>query len=765
MTTAYRKNRKSNPFDNIYGSSVDNSEIDEPVLKGYQPSDDKPSKSSDDNYEVTTSLRRRQKTPEAAPVETLSPSTFNNLKDNIFYNILLTSHKFIPKYIYIQPGAKGQQTTTDDNKTNDLVVYGLNMTNFTISNLLNKYFQLVNTSESIPNVNPGLLWNVFKAINANRNIMCLSQYRAVHNAQFANEKSISDAVYQAILHILSYVHNGAVDVRFNNVKDITRSNDMVERYTPQLENAMLYHNYTTFNIPPKNYPFPAGKSIIEVNKILSIPDELHKKLWKISKYFPEIKEQLTFNESNGYYCYKVEDVMIPILCIHEYMALDGQSLELISLKCYLDGKCKYCSQEISAYHNLYNEDLPPIIYSIILRFIDTILDDIDVDGLNVSLFDNVYAMITRLRKTGGSFTEQMITALTALYLYKVYLTCKSKINFNPVKTMKYNDAMTKYCAAVGWSGNIINSILNDDKYLPDTTMMVDLIKGFSYTTNIKYTDTLMLSILFNKGINPLSEYKLEPTTELQKLYVAGKIPLLTDALMKARAKLWDMNIVSSTIDKIKEIPLNCSIEKIRLTVIKNGQTFWDIVHKWYCPVSPNNMHKNDKGACKYCGYKSDGSNKQFVYDKYQIVINNQCTLKPQLNLSGVFTDKTEDPLKNVDKYDPTAIWKQYVIIKDHSVIETFDERMNNEECLNNICKYITSILHVQLPNKITADYVKKCLCYIVDSKRDSSDRVLDELKYIIINVKDHRMIVAIINKINKEEKTDVDDNAYAPLKF
>lgn len=713
--------------------------------------------------------KKKSEEPNPQP-EQLQPSKFTELKDNIFYNIYSHSNPYIDKYIHVQPSANSAKQV-DDAQNQIITVHGLNMspglTDFPLSTLLAKHFQLVPSNDKYPNVRPSLLWNVLSKVNANRNIISLSQYRAIENAKFATEKTYTDALYQAAVHILSYLHNGVNDLKVGNTNDIRVSNAFTENYTDQLVTSMLSHNCTTFELPNKDYDFPSGKDITEVNHIVSIPSDLQAKLWKVSKYFSEIKPLLVYNPDNGYYCYETDGVRIPVLCTHEYMALNGDPLDQISLKCYLDGKCKYCDQEISAYHNLYNDDLPPIIYSLILRFIETIIDDVDIDALNISLFDNVYAMITRLRKANSSFTDGQITALTSIYLHKIYLTCKDEVNFNLQKIAKYNDSMAKYCSAIGWSGNIIKQVIDDTKYLPNTDIMLPLIKGFTYTTKLKYTETLPLSILFNKNINPSTDYKLDPKTMMQKLYVEGKIGLLNEALQTARAKLWDMTKVADVVKKFESVDIKGTITSIRLTVAKNGQHFFDTVHKWYCPVRDCNLHDFANKVCKYCGYKADGSNKQEIYNKYQIIINTQCTSKPAVDLASIFNDRREDPKKAIQKYDPKQVFTStYVGIKDSSLIELLTNGFNEKKYYLPLIKYFQIAMRCDITmEEMSEDFIKRCLCYIIDQKLDSQINVVNELKYIFFTIDDPRMLLAIVNRYGKEEKKSNEDDISAPLKL
>lgn len=774
-------------FDNIYsaneatdftrmGSGIkvldatndSDSSYSEPVVNVDVPKADmKITTTTASNYEVDSKLRKHEKSDQPAPEQEQIPaSTFLNLKDSIFYNIRAGGNDYVDKYVHVQPGSQ----TPEESSSQAITVHGLNVSpgldSFPLTTMLAKHFKLIPSNDKYPNVRPSLLWNVFDQINGNRNITTLSQYRALQNATFATEKTITDVLYHAVMHILSYVHNGVNDLKVNNMQDIKVSNAFTEDYTEQLVSSMFSHNCTTLELPKKDYDFPAGKQINEVNHIVSIPADLQKKLWKISKYFHEVKQDLVYNAENGYYCYETEGVKIPVLCTHEYMALNGDPLDQISLKCYLDGKCKYCDQEISAYHNLYNDDLPPIIYSLIIRFIECILDDIDVDALNIALFDNVYAMITRLRKANSAFTDGMITALTAIYLHKIYVTCKDEVNFNSQKIAKYNDSMTKLCSAIGWSGNIINSILGDTKYLPNADIMIPLIKGFTYTTKLKYTETLPLSILFNKNINPSTDYKLEPKTTIQKLFVEGKIEALNVALTKARAKLWDQITIAKVIKAFTAVDINATIERIRLTVVKNGQHFYDTVHKWYCPASECNLHTFTNKECKYCGYKADGSNKQDIYNKYQITINGQCTTKPALEVTGMFSDQRDDPNKAISKYDPKQTFGTFVGLKDSSLIELFNQGFGSKDHLPAILKYINQAMRCNFTSdELTEDTIKRCLSYIIDSKLDSAINVLNELKYIFISIKDSRMLLAIVNRIGKDEKKSADSDISAPLKL
>lgn len=688
------------------------------------------------------------------PKARIPTSTFHNLKNNIFYNILIKSVSTIPKFIFKVPvaGAKPELPSKDKEELS----YGFTLNSFLFNTVYVRYFRKLEDSSKLPPIVPSIDYHVWNIVNGNRNLLSLNQYRARMHADLSIEKALTEPIYNAINHILSYVHNGYFKLRFRNVLDFHKNNVLVDNFTDTLVYQSLLHDCTQIKLPPREFDFPAGKPINEVNDIVQIPFDMQNKLLKITKYFAEVKDKLVLDKESGYYCYVVHDVPIPVICTHDYMALNGDPPELISRLCWKDGKCKYCDQEISAYHDLYKEEMPPIIYSIILKFVETIIDDIDIDGLYLAFFDLVYDMVSHLRKRGIEANDKMIIALVTLYLYKIYLASKSTITFNTAKFLKFTDAMNRYCVDAGWSPKVIDTIINDDKYIGNVSNVPQMIKSFSYITEIKYVDTLPMSIMFEKAINPLSDYKLTPVTNLQKLYCSGqeKMSQFNEAVSKALMKLWECRHASDCVNRIKDIVISEKFENIRTTVVKNGQQFFYTICKSFCPATENNTHKWTSDTCSKCGLKKDLSNKESIYDKYQIVINNTTTMKPSLRIIGLTHDEVVDDFSAISKYDPKRTFIEFVIPPDHSYIEFFMTNLQNQKHQEKVVDYIRFMVPFDLKeSEMNIDNILRCLSYIVDRKLDTSSRVVSELLYVFIRVKDKRMLINLRGPIKRDVDT------------
>lgn len=742
----------SNPFENAYNDislyneqisssppSADN--IDSSVNSDVTITEKGMTKTSPPPSETKSSSTTSTET-KSNPFEygiTIPFHTFNNIKNNIFYTIF---QKATP---YIQTHQFSTSASSSTNKQVSHYLTTFNLTNFTYTTVIPRYFTPINPSSSLQSIQPDFNYQLHSLLNNNRNIYSFNTFRCFKDAEFATEKSLTDPLYHAVRFILSFFSNGKLSLNFNNSNDITFSNHSIN-YLFSAFAANIYQNCTTFILPPKNYAFPSGKSISQRHHLITIPREVQKKLLKISKYFEEMKKFLVLNESNGYWCYEIDHHLVPIICTHEYMSLNHDPFEDISLKCYLNGKCKYCDQELSAYHEMYCEYLPPVIYSIIFRYVDSIVIDIDSDRLNFALFDIIYAMIMKIKKSNTSeLAEGTITALVAVYLYKVYLTTRDQVQYNTAKITKYIDDMYKFCATVGWTLNNVSALVNSDKIDVSTANMLHLINSCSYTTNVKYTETLPLSVLFMQNINPTTKYELKPSTNLQKIYCAGenKMLLFNITLDKALLKLWDMRIVANVINTTKVVKVIDKTELIKISTMRNGITFFDLISKWYCPHDKVNAHEWKGDVCTNCGLKKDLSNKDEIYMKYQVVINNFASTPPELNIKGMYDDvKVVDIVKLVEKYDETKTFLDYVPIKNYSLIEQFTQQINEGSNNAQLVDYIEKVLHAKMKTR-TPQYVMKALSYIGDKKLDTSKNIIVMLHYVFTKINDVRKLMLL----------------------
>lgn len=687
-------------------------------------------------------------------------STYLNLRDNILFNIYKDNSENIPMYI---PNPLRAAQQSELNSVN--VSFGFNITNGKLLNIYPRYYNKIEPTQNIPPLNPDIIFEFRKLFNNDRNITSINVSRAVMNAIFATQKNVADQIYYAAKYILSYLHDGKLNLHVHNILDIQKTNNIRDNYINYLLASRLFVNCSAIKTPLKELNFNEGPKLIPVHKLVSIPKDISKKLQKIGKYFTEVKSQLILNEENGYYCYKVDDILIPIICTHEYMTYDGESPEQIALKCYNDGKCKYCDQEIAAYTDQYREELPSIIYSLIIRFIESIMDDIDVDALHFALFNMIYDTLMNIKKYRSD--DGTIVATACIFLYKIYLATNGEIKFNSAKIMKFTDSMRKYCSAIGWSNQTIESIMNDPKYIPQMSNLADIIKSFAYTTNVKYCDTLPLSILFGEIINPtlMENQKLNAKTNMQKLYVEGwsKMQQLNNTIQKALLKSISFEPIEKLNEKLSTHPLHDKIEYITPAPIKNGRNFYNAVYEWYCPTSPTNLHKWSDKCCHYCGLNKDYKNKESVYEKYQLIINNSSTQQPDLNTNNVFMKQKQFNTELLQKYDPKTAFTTYITPRDHRVIDIFNERFKDKKYQQQICKYISRVIHIPIQNiEQSEDTLKKYLCYIVDQKLDTVEKVIDELKYIFINVNDKQLLLMIYTKDkgskDKEKEKEKDRN-------
>lgn len=714
---------------------------------------------------INRSARRRYIQSGTVPTVTtnellLNTETYNNLVESVVHRILQLSSPSIGKYIFKD---RSHDTKASTDKVQNRLIHGFNISNFNFMNMFEQYYNFID-SPKLPTIYPDLRYRLFETVNSNRNIYSLNQYRAVQEAQFSTLKTITEPIYNAVKYILSFVHTGKLNLRFNNMLQIHRSNCLADDFQNSLTFASYNHHCATLKRMVNTVDFNTGQNDInEPNLIIPIPEDVQKKLLKISKYFNEMKPSLVLNPENGYYSYKVGDNLIPIVCTHEYMALDGRPLDEISNICYEDGKCKFCGQEMSAYHEKYKEALPPVIYALIIKWIETILGEVDADGLNIVLFGIIYDYVLKLREASND--DSTVTALVSLYLLKMHNACDDKVQFNALKWAKFVESLHKYCDSLGWGQQLIDELLSSDKHIPNVKNIPDIVKSYLYISTFGHCDTLPISILFMKVINPtitdIRNTKLfEPKTAMQKIYCLGqaKVDELNTELIKLQLKSWKTVYAADVIKRFTSRPIDQQIEKISLKRQKDGETFFLKICKGFCPAVENTVHAWKSGVCSQCGLKSDASNASDIYVKYQRRINVSSTILPSKKSCGMFEYKSDHGLEAIQKYNPSETFTKYIQLNNHALLDIFKNNISNKTNLNALRIYIEKITHLGIPeDKYTETVVYQCLEYIIDRKLDTNARVCMELKFALLRIKDLKTVLSIYDKRKHSDKDVVTD--------
>lgn len=656
------------------------------------------------------------------------PVFFNDVQLGMVFDILKNSA--VDVYQFIPTTSKGNA----NDKTKKECVYGLNKANFQMGMLFTRYYDLDET----PYMDPK--HHLYKYMNSNRTHLLVNKYRALISADFFNNPALTDETIKSFEKVISRFANGIFSCPAKSFADIRRINEF-GWYNSMLIYINSRHHCSKYLHPPVSCTYRNCR-MKDYYKIVQVPKDLQMKFNKISKFFNEIKGELTLNQSNGFYSYVFENVKIPVICRHEYLTLEGVPPAEISIECYKGGKCKYCGQEITPYHEQIKDSLPPRVYDLIYKYIATINENIEVDGLMYALFNLLFdAIQANIKVSNVKNYDASVIAFASLFLYKVYTITKGKINYNN-KLGKFLDSVKEYGSAVGWSQEKMDLALNNKQMFGNIENITNIIKEKIYTNEIKYLESLPLSVLFDHNVDPRDKAKLKATSKLQQLYLEGTEKMLkfNDLIDKAHSALWKLSHANELISKSKTLAITSSLPEVKSISIKNGEQFFDRMCKNYCPV--NEIHEYSGDTCKHCGLKKDASNKKAIYDKYQNLINNQYLQKPNVIEPARFNIDKAYSIAEIEKYKGDDLFDKYILIENHLLKQELDQAITKGEHLDEVMKLISLLTTIDKENlKTDPAFIRKAFAFIIDQHIKSSDELLNELEFIYLKINDIQLLL------------------------
>ena len=624
----------------------------------------------------------------------------------------------------------------------DDYAFGINNITHDLSTLHLIHYELMKDSP----IYNDFMSSVFDYVNEGKVLTIQNQYRSKIRMTIDKSKLHSSGLHTSMTeadYILGKICNGKLyNCPKNSDDDMIRLSDLFN-YALMVAYKLKHGIYTSYfrTNSSTNYISPKIKNVYNV---ILIPKDLQNKFNKPRKYFKELKEILKLNPDTGFYSYTIENNIIPVLCTHEYMIYDGKALSEVSIQCYKKGKCKYCGQELSAYHEQIKENLPPKVYDLIYKYMSTINENIEENSLIHSLFSLIYDSIKANLNTKDikNYTASVI-AFTALYLYVVYIKTKDTINYN-TQVNRFLDSIKKYWSEIGWTMDTVNNAINNTNIFSNMTNIESIIKDSIYTNDITFLDALPLSILFGKNVDPKNINDLEAKTKMQQLWKSGisHVEKFNEMFYKALLTLWKFTNIKQNVSDISKRNINVSYDlyDIKIADTRNGEKFFTIVADDYCPVSTK--HNWDDKKCIRCGLNKDKSNLKEIYIKYQNIINNSYLQRPKVLPDDRFNISKLYNKSQIDNYKPSDLFEKYLIIENYvlqqHIIKSIDEGLYKDE----IIKFISTMTTIDI-SEIDQDpvFIKKALCFIIDKQIKPVNEVLNELKYIYFKVKNIDLLI------------------------
>lgn len=630
---------------------------------------------------------------------------------------------------------------------------------------------------------PDLVYNLYRLVNGSRSILVQNVFKA----KLMNKNSEGDELYERVYPL---IRNGLVQTTARSKQDITRAR--------RLQSFLPWLWWTHQHQSPRKYviaksPVNLGlKTINEKYKVVEIPRDEQKMFMRPGKHFQEIKKLLEYNEKNGFWSFKIDGQLIPILCTHEYMIYDGKPPSDVAALCYKDGLCKFCKQELLAYHEKIEDNIPVKMYDLIYKFIESIDVTVDETMLLHSLYTIIMTGIDKLKNTTTMFNEQyelVMIAYAGVYLFAIYEHTKStkggagaldesqgasdntggKILYNVAKINLFLDAASIYWMDLGWNKSKVKQLSQDTNMFPDLSNINDIIRLAMFTAkDDAYADIVPAAVLLGRLVNPRTDIiDGEGGTSLnvlQKIFMQsfkqGEF-LLNSPMMKLNndfyrnlARLWKFIAVKAALDQCsgKAKKTSGDVLKMVTTVPKDYLPFWNKVYKHYCPEGKE--HRYVSGKCSQCGLEESGKNKEEVYKKYLGTISGSFLQSPQL----ISTDKLSMPplwtQKDIETFDEhvldtsvpvnieTLSFLQLTPVEQVTLLDKFND--NIEKLVDIIQKYTGVVVDKKL--------VKRGLAFIVAKEIAGYQDLASEVKSACFPIKSIELVLMTMSVEHGEER-------------
>lgn len=552
-----------------------------------------------------------------------------------------------------------------------------------------------------------------------------------------DEKTSNIIELTAAEYILMKIRNPPITIFPKNKEDIEKFNSFIE-FAPFVAHALthgIFERYIKFN-DGVEYNNRFNYEIKPKIKIVQVPHDLQNKFNKIYKHFNELKSMLSYDEENGFYVYKQDGVSLPIICIHEYMILNGCSLSEVSIKCYLDGTCKYCGAEMNAYHQSAKQELPVKCYDLIYKFMDCLNENVDQSLMMIGIFDVLYNSVKKnVDSANPNNYDESVVAFSALYLYAMYMITKHAINYSPTKINKFIDSAKKYWSSIGWNQRSIDQTLESSMFdeLQDNNNGVNLLKQFIFHNEISFLDILPLSVMFDTVVNPKEKDKLKADTMIRKLYLDNKMNDFNKKIFNMIMKTWTVITTKPIIEKYPKQDFKSIINNIKTKKLNSGQRFFNECCKKWCPINIDHEWKN--GQCIHCHIKQDLSNQKEIYNNNVNVINNSYLQEPNVISDEKLILGPVHSMVEISKCKAEELYDKHLTIDAYVLKQAIDKKLVELSDWDELNALIVALIGCKAEEvKHDTQFIKQCLVYIIINGIATKEHMLNELQNIFFKI-------------------------------
>ena len=488
-------------------------------------------------------------------------------------------------------------------------------------NLTNKG-HVINTTEYFTNNKYiPMSKNGYRDLNSLENVDVKAEYNHLLNSHhnrllYTNSKSnilIDNLGFiKSIKYLLSQPSMSHINEYSNFVKQFLETSANLRRHMDSIKYITKSTKTNLLSVDDLEHfsdYFTQKKKRIDKYHIFKLSRDIITLINNVSYYFNDIKNSLKFNEKTGYYELTVKDELehkeqiIPIMCKHTYMTLNGESLYNISNECSFKGVCRYCGDVLDSVSFEDTTTLPRNIAEFVYMLMELYGCSPDNQTIFIYIYNSIAALIAQMIEKDDSNFDNKASSIAALFCYNI-------ITKHPpvIKPTNFLLLLSETLALVGFNEQKIKNTI-DSGVLGDTNNVYQsLIDTHDYSL---YDFNKIFNDYASKEVKDLKAKGIEQIQLFNTLYKQLRIDNL---------KLQE--IIKSFKEKEKEIEKG-DIEPTRFNTL--------IVFEGYIKKScPGNNHLNhvfSGSKCKKCGINSDFKNFEEVYEKYETEFNLSYDLK------------------------------------------------------------------------------------------------------------------------------------------
>lgn len=414
---------------------------------------------------------------------------------------------------------------------------------------------------------------------------------------------------------------------------------------------------------------------------------------------------------------KAGDVLIPIICKHQAMILDGVPIGKIAMECYVDGVCKYCGQEVIAYNDGSDFVLPPAATSLIISFADVFRHKYSTENIIYDVNDYI---VKKLQRMGVSeYSTDDCVVWTCLIIIKAARQGMAQLNIFETKMKKLIDKLSKQLSVSGKTQEDVNEILASES-LSDIDVLINTLKNdgvsskqedISPENHVSIVDEIIFGSKNKKAETNIQRYYLARDGKMYEIYLALKT--LLDKQFNGSCEV----VPSATL-------CTNEMEDVKHMISTHGYDFFARVAKVYCPV--NYLHEFSGKTCKHCGLEKSLKNIDDVYNKYSVIINNINTDKPKI-VQIVDESKLDEQsrwnnvvkeIKATDDQHFQEVLRKYVdYVSAQKLLEKAVVK-NNEyiDLASTVLNVPKSVLSEKLDDK---NDMKRLFCFLLSKQEES----------------------------------------------